>query len=77
MVLEPRDKRDVAVIIEFKVYDKEYDNENDLKDTAANALLQIEEKKYDSELLALGIPADRILKYGFAFKGKECLILKG
>ena len=41
VVLEPRNRNDVAVIMEFKVYDKEYDNEDDLKDTAANALAQI------------------------------------
>lgn len=42
-----------------------------------NALKQIEEKKYDTELLQRGIPQDRILKYGLAFRGKECLIRKG
>lgn len=46
------------------------------EDTAANALKQIEEKKYDAELLDEGIPADRILKYGLTFRGKECLIRK-
>ena len=45
--------------------------------TAANALKQIEEKKYDVELLDRGIPAERILKYSLAFHGKECLIRKG
>ena len=40
-------------------------------------LKQIEEKKYDTELLDQGIPADRILKYGLAFREKECLIRKG
>ena len=74
VVLEPKNKSDVAVIIEFKVYDKEYDNEDDLKDTAANALLQIEEKQYAADLIAQGIPEDKIFKYGFAFKGKKCLI---
>ncbi len=77
VVLEPKNKNDVAVIIEFKVYDKEYDNEDDLKDTAANALFQIEEKKYAADLIAQGIPEDKILKYGFAFKGKKCLIVAG
>ncbi len=77
VVLEPKDKKDVAVIIEFKVYDKEYDNENDLEDTAANALKQIEEKKYATDLIAQGIPEDNILKYGFAFQGKKCLIRGG
>ena len=42
-----------------------------------NALKQIEEKKYDTELLQRGIPQDWILKYGLAFRGKECLIRKG
>ena len=77
VVLEPKDKKDVAVIMEFKVYDQEYDGENDLKDTAANALAQIEEKQYAADLMAQGIPEDKILKYGFAFQGKKCLIRKG
>ncbi len=77
VVLEPKNKSDIAVIIEFKVYDKEYDNEDDLKDTAANALAQIEEKQYAADLIAQGIPEEKILKYGFAFKGKKCLIVAG
>ena len=64
------------MIMEFKVFDT-LDDETALEDTAANALKQIEEKKYDTELLARGIPADRILKYGLAFRGKDCLIRKG
>ena len=74
VVMEPKDKEDKAVIIEFKVYDKEYDNEEDLADTAANALAQIEERQYDADLIAAGIPEENILKYGFAFQGKKCLI---
>ena len=77
VVLEPKNKSDIAVIIEFKVYDKEYDNENDLEDTAANALAQIEDKKYAADLITQGIPEDNILKYGFAFSGKKCLIRGG
>ena len=76
VVMEPKDSGGTAVIMEFKVFDT-LDDETALEDTAANALKQIEEKKYDTELLARGIPADRILKYGLAFKGKECLIRKG
>ena len=76
VVLEPKNKNDVAVIIEFKVYDKEYDGENDLSDTADSALAQIEEKQYEADLIAQGIPEERILKYGFAFQGKKCLIKK-
>ncbi|SFQ51494.1 hypothetical protein SAMN02910358_02594 [Lachnospiraceae bacterium XBB1006] len=32
--------------------------------------------RYDADLLAKGIPAENILKYGFAFEGKQCLIKK-
>ena len=38
----------------------------------ARALQQIEEKKYESELVADGIAKERIRKYGFAFDGKKC-----
>ena len=61
--------------MEFKVFDEE-DEEKELADTAANALKQIEEKKYDTDLLQRGIPAEHILKYGFAFEGEKCLIRK-
>jgi hypothetical protein len=74
--MEPKDSSGTAVIMEFKVFDT-LDDENGLEDTAASALKQIEEKKYDADLLARGIPADHILKYGLAFRGKECLIRKG
>ena len=76
VVMEPKDSSGTAVIMEFKVFDT-LDDENGLEDTAASALKQIEEKKYDADLLARGIPADHILKYGLAFRGKECLIRKG
>ena len=61
--------------MEFKVFDKE-DDEESLEDTAQNALKQIDEMKYETDLLARGIPADRIYKYGFAFEGERCLIRK-
>ena len=76
VVMEPKNTEDVAVIMEFKVFGPE-DDEKALSDTAANALKQIEEKKYDTDLLQRGIPAGNILKYGFAFEGEKCLIVKG
>ena len=75
VVMEPKDSKDVAVIMEFKIFD-EADEEKSLEDTAQNALKQIDEKKYDTDLLQRGIPQDRILKYGFAFQGEKCLIRK-
>ncbi len=73
VMLEPRDPdTDDALILEFKVFDK--DEEKTLKDTAAKALRQIEEMGYAAGLAARGIPKERIRCYGFAFKGKKVLI---
>lgn len=45
-----------------------------LKETVQEALKQIEQKQYASNLIARGIPKERIRKYGFAFEGKKVLI---
>ena len=72
VMLEPLNEKDDAIIIEFKVYDP--DDEKTLDDTVQDALRQIEEKCYSTSLEAKGITPERIRKYGFAFRGKECRI---
>lgn len=72
VMLEPLHEADDAIIIEFKVHNSRY--ENSLEDTVASALLQIEEKHYEQELVSRGILGERIRKYGFAFEGKTVLI---
>ena len=72
VMMEPKNSEDDAIILEFKVYDSE--DEDSLKDTVQSALHQIEEKQYAAQLIAKGIPKERIRCYGFAFCGKEVLI---
>ncbi len=74
VMLKPIHREDNAYIIEFKVYKPK--KEKDLERTVENALVQIEEKQYETELTADGIAPEKIIKYGFAFEGKRCLIGK-
>ena len=67
-----KDCPDKAIIIEFKVFNPR--KEKTLKDTLQTALKQIDAQQYEASLLAKGIPAERIRKYGFAFQGKTVLI---
>ena len=73
VMLEPVNKNDLAFIFEFKVLDPDY-NEKTLDDSLQSALCQIHEKNYDAELIARGIPKDKIRHYGFAFEGKTVLV---
>ncbi len=61
-----------AVILEFKVRNPR--KEKTLEETVEVALKQIEEKKYDTELIERGIKKEDIRHYGFAFEGKTVLI---
>ena len=72
ITLEPRDENKDGIIIEFKVFNPR--KETSLEETVQSALAQIEEKHYEAGLLARGIPAGHIRKYGFAFEGKKVLI---
>ena len=72
VMLEPCKKEDPAFVLEFKVHDPE--DEDTLEDTVQEALKQIQDKNYDSELAARGIPEERIRHLGFAFEGKRVLI---
>ena len=60
------------MILEFKVFHPR--KELSLEDTVQSALAQIEEKQYETVLIARGIPSEHIRKYGFAFEGKKVLI---
>ena len=73
VMLEPVDKDGKAFIFEFKVLDPDEDEET-LEDTLAAAHRQIAEKKYETELVSRGFAPEKIRKYGFAFRGRECLI---
>lgn len=73
VMMIPRNReKDPAIIIEFKVCSRV--KKETLEDAVQEALKQIVDKKYDAELVALGVPQERIRHYGFAFAGKRVLI---
>ena len=71
VMLIPKTKKNDGIILEFKVKESE---EKTLEETVQMALAQIESKKYDAELLELGVSKEHIRHYGFAFEGKKVLI---
>ncbi len=74
IAMYPLKENEDAFLLEFKVLDEK--REKSLEETAANALKQIREKGYESDLLAAGIPKERIYKMGFAFEGKDVLVVE-
>lgn len=72
VMMEPLENTLPAFVLEFKVINPA--KEKNLEETLKNALSQINEKAYDTELVARGILKDRIRHYGFAFEGKSVLI---
>lgn len=73
IMMETKDSSMYSYIIEFKVYDRKKDSS--LEDTADRALKQIKDKGYAAQLIARGIEENMIRSYGFAFKGKEVVIV--
>ncbi|MGL5087546.1 MAG: PD-(D/E)XK nuclease domain-containing protein, partial [Clostridium sp.] len=65
--LIPKDATKLGVIFEFKRYDTE--DEETIEQTLDEALEQIEEKKYDTELKSRGV--NNIVKLGVVFNKKE------
>ncbi len=72
IMLKPLDKTQDAIIIEFKVHKPK--REASLEETVQAALKQIQDKRYNADLLAEGFAQEQIRCYGFAFRGKEVLI---
>ena len=75
VMMIPRDTKNSnlpGLILEFKVIN--HSIEKSLEETVKSALQQIEEKKYDTELLKSGVNKENIRHYGFAFEGKKVLI---
>jgi len=66
IVIAPKNINEIGIILEFKTAKSE---EKSLKESALEALLQIEEQKYEIELQSMGF--QKILKLGLAFRGKE------
>ena len=60
----------IGIVIELK-----YAHDGDLQKACAEALSQIEEKKYAVGLQREGMK--KIVKYGIAFCEKECMVVKG
>ncbi|HCT92516.1 MAG TPA: hypothetical protein DF613_14235 [Lachnospiraceae bacterium] len=75
VMLEPLNSTDDAIVIEFKVFSPQKDRT--MGQAVQNALKQIEEKRYDTELNSRGISGERIRHYGFVFEGKKVLIGQG
>lgn len=68
MVIEPKEKTDPAIIMEFKIQDQD---EKNLAQTVQDALSQIEMKNYASGLIGKGIQPERIGDMALLFGGRK------
>ncbi|MDK2829693.1 MAG: hypothetical protein PWP67_2515, partial [Clostridium butyricum] len=73
VMLIPRDASNLGIIIEFKRIKET--NSKTIKTGIQEALKQIEENKYEAELIDRGV--DDILKLAIVFKGKKVKIVEG
>ena len=74
VALFPKQAGDPGIVLEFKT---RKEGDQDLQETCANALKQIDEKGYIAELKAWNLALNNIFVYGFAFEGKKVLICGG
>lgn len=68
--LFPQNNGDPGFIFEFK-HGK---NADELEQLAEDALRQIEEQKYDTDMIAFGV--NKVIKIGIAFHGKKAVVRK-
>ena len=73
VMIIPKDISKIGIIIEFKKID--YFLEDTIEEATKEALKQIEEKKYETELVQKGI--NNIIKLAIVFKGKEIKVTQG
>ena len=69
VMLIPKDKTKLGIVLEFKTAEAE----EDLATIAQQALQQVKDKQYETELKQAGIQS--VLKLGLAFKGKEVEVM--
>jgi hypothetical protein len=72
--LEPLDKQGLGYIIEFKAFNKRLGHKT-LGEVGQEALKQIEDRKYETELLKRGV--GRIKKLAIVFKGQQVKVTEG
>ncbi|WP_459480892.1 AAA family ATPase [Clostridium saccharoperbutylacetonicum] len=73
VMIIPKDVSRTGIIIEFKKIDHFLDDT--IEEATKDALKQIEEKKYETELVQKGV--QNILKLAIVFKGKEIKVTQG
>lgn len=69
VMIIPKDKSKLGLVLEFKTVRAK----DDINVVALEALQQVKDKQYETELRQKGIQS--ILKLGLAFKGKEVVVV--